>query len=138
MNGIDVQEFILLSQDKYENQGSKQFFRVPVQNFNCIAKTLENSNQHMYEILPQNRHVKPYFDLEMEETDLGIETMYDKFDLFCTWLMKEIEKVFHIHLKSDEFVILNSCRTNKLSFHIIINEKMCFVITQIKIIRNKG
>ena len=70
MADIDVKQFILLSQDKYENS-RKQFYRVPVQNFIKIANTLKSMNQHLYEILPQNRYVKPYFDLEMEMLEPG-------------------------------------------------------------------
>ena len=125
MAGIDHTTHVLLSQDRDGKKGNKIFRRVPKEEMKALISVL-GKNQNLYEILPPDTAVKPYFDLEMEYEGLDQETMYDKFDLFCTWLMGEIHDIFGITLVQEDFVILNSCRTNKLSFHIVINEKMCF------------
>ena len=91
-----------------------------------MVNLLENENCNTYEILPPNIAVKPYFDLEMEAEGLDHETIADKFNLFVNWLMTEIKTLFNIELIDDDFIILDSCRENKLSFHLIIQNHFCF------------
>ena len=116
----DTSKFIFLAQDTkdqdLEKNGSKCFYRLPLENFENLVKTLEDENNlYLYEILPANLPVKPYFDLEMERADFDDEAIFDCFDIFCNWYIREIKDIFGIELKKEDFVILNSCRKNKLS-----------------------
>jgi hypothetical protein len=120
---INIKEFLLFSQDKSVTNGNKFYYRIPLRDLKKLDLTI---NQHLYESLPPDEAVKPYFDLEMEFPGLDEETIYDRLDLFLTWLMEEIKTVFEVNLVQEDFVILNSSRENKLSFHIVIQEHICF------------
>ena len=123
ITGININEYVLLAQDRDEKKGNKCFMKILIEDFPEIDL---NINAHLYEILPPDIPVKPYFDLEMEYDELDIETIYDLFDKFISWLIIEIKSIFAVELKSDDFIILDSCRENKLSFHVIIQEHICF------------
>ena len=120
---IDINEYVLLAQDRDEKKGNKCFIKVLIKDFPEIDLSV---NHHLYEILPPDVPVKPYFDLEMEYDGLDIETIHNLLDIFISWLIVEIKTVFAVELKADDFIILNSCRENKLSFHVIIQEHICF------------
>ena len=123
LKGIEIKDFAVLAKDRDTQRGNKSFLRVPLADFQSIDLS---ANHHLYEILPPDTPVKPYFDLEMEYDGLEQETIYDLFNGFADWLMKEMKTLFSIDLRPDDFVVLDSCRTNKLSFHLIIQTHICF------------
>ncbi len=84
-----------------------------------------NTNEHLYEILQEDLPLKPFFDLEME----GIyteEERYENLYLFMGFLIKEIRALYSFIIEKEDFVILDSSTDIKLSFHILINEKIYF------------
>ena len=132
---ITNDNYILLAQDKDVNVGSKYFYNYHIDELNELANTIKATNHNLYEILPPNYPVKPYFDLEMvfpeinyEEigTDAMNEIFYDKINLFLNYLAEEIKTLFGVQLLLDDFLVLSSCRKNKLSFHVVIQNKIYF------------
>ena len=100
----DTSKFIFLAQDTkdqdLEKNGSKCFYRLPLEKIENLVKTLEDENNlYLYEILPANLPVKPYFDLEMERADFDDDAIFDCFDIFCNWYIREIKDIFGIELK---------------------------------------
>jgi len=94
------------------NDGSKAFFAFK-QNEIEKYKSLFEVNRNCYEIIPSEQPVRPYFDLEMEDV-----TNFDELlKMFLEWISLIFETEFHV---KTEFVILNSCRENKLSYHVHI------------------
>ena len=127
----DTSQFIFLAQDTKDQDiaqgGNKCFYRLHLENIGNLVKTLEDKNNlGLYEILPANLPVKQYFDLEMERNDFDDVLMTDCLNDFFNWYISEIKEAFGIELKHEDFVILNSCRKNKLSFHVVVNTKFCF------------
>lgn len=82
-----------------------------------ISMLMENHN--VYELIPADCYVKPYFDLEME--NVTPDRWFPLLDLFKSILALFFEQEFSITLQHDNFIVLNSCRENKLSFHLIID-----------------
>ena len=124
-NEVDTSQYLFFSQDLTENKGCKTYYRTTPDKQADLVKLLEN-NFNLYETLPLNVPVKPYFDLEIERDDFSREEMDICFDDFFEFLLKEIDDVFGVKLEKDDCIILDSCRERKLSFHIIINNHICF------------
>ena len=122
----DLSQYMLMAGDKETKTGQKYFFKLPILEMAEILPDLLSRNQHLYEILPPNFPVKPYFDLEMEREGLEYEECYDKLKIFVGWLKPIFKSLFGVDLENDDFVVLDSCRENKLSFHLVIQNKVCF------------
>ena len=73
-------------------------------------------NQSIYEVLPLDETIRPYFDLEMydEYTPEDREALVTK---FCDWLSVEVEADFGF---KPEYIKLDSSNQEKLSYHLII------------------
>jgi hypothetical protein len=62
----------------------------------------------------------------MENSGLSYETCKKNTDLFIDWIIKEIKNEFDVELVRSDFIKLDSCRENKLSFHVMIQKKIFF------------
>lgn len=124
---IDVNTTILLASDvPNSTTGNKRFSYETVESFDEFALRLLVENMNAYEILPPNCPIKPYFDLEMASDDLQMEAMKPKLDLFINWVINDIYDIFEIQLLYTDFLVLDSCRENKLSYHVLIYKQICF------------
>lgn len=121
LDGINPYENIILAQD-LGNEGAKQFTYRPLKDIPAINQLLENENKNLNEVLLPDRAIKPYFDLEME----GKYDNDDKLNLFLSFVGFEIYQLYNIKLELYDFIILDSCREGKLSFHVLINNKVYF------------
>jgi hypothetical protein len=105
--------------------GAKEYSTTPI---SCIDsfKEIVSQNHHLYEILPPDYAVKPYFDLEIEREGMDKAEMLNLLNVFIAFLIREIVMVFNVDLDYDDFFIADCCRTNKLSYHLIIQNKIYF------------
>lgn len=92
-----------------------------------LLKQME-SNNHLFEVIEKKYEVKPYFDLEIEyENEESInKTHEEKLKLFIEFLKSEIQLIYEIPLDDSDIVVLDSCTSTKLSYHIVINNKIKF------------
>jgi hypothetical protein len=120
----NINECLLFSKDK-SIKGNKYFGKVAITEISKFILLLKENN-HIYEILPPNYPVKPYFDLEIEKEDFTFECMETLLNLFIKFIIDEFKSTFGIELTITDFMILNCCRLNKLSYHIIINKSIGF------------
>ncbi len=92
-----------------------------------VDKIIEKigENRHLYEILQWDVALKPFFDLEME-LELTKEEKEEKLDLFLELLLKELRDLYTFYIDKEDIVIIDSNTEKKLSYHIIINEKIYF------------
>ena len=123
----DINTSFLLSKDSKSNGGNKTFTYFNLNQKKGLKEVMK-SNNNLYEILPPetSTKVKLYFDLEMEGEEFDTAYCYERLSDFIEWIAMEIEKLFDILLLTEDLIILDSCRDNKLSFHVIVNNKMCF------------
>lgn len=92
--------------------GQKTFFAVVKDEFPKFESYFEVNN-HCYEIIPSDQVIRPYFDLEIEDT-----TDYShKLVLFQDWLSTIMESEFGL---KPTFIVLDSCTETKLSYHMLI------------------
>ncbi len=92
-----------------------------------LLKQMETNN-HLFEVIEKKYEVKPYFDLEIEyENEESVyKTHEEKLRLFIDFLKSEIQLIYEIAIDDADIVILDSCTTTKLSYHIVINNKIKF------------
>jgi hypothetical protein len=83
-------------------------------------KSFIKKNDTSYEIYDNTKHefVKPYFDLDVNDYDIGYEEIKENKDLFLEKAKKKISKMF----VSDSLSISETIRPDKISYHIIVND----------------
>ena len=124
-SSIDERTRLIVSQDiGVRAGGAKRFFHVPLDP-EAIARALR-TNGNAYEIIRPDVPVKPYFDLEMEGEEMTPKYSRGCLDQFLSWFTDEIAGLFEITLTAQSYLILDSCRANKLSYHVIVNEAIIF------------
>lgn len=84
------------------------------------------TNQHLNEIIRSNIPVKPYFDLEIEESIPDDEKTM-KLHSFIMFYIQEIQQLYDIQLDFKDIVILDSNTPVKLSYHLVVNDKIYFL-----------
>lgn len=99
------------------DKGAKVFEGIPKNELDNYIELFE-TNRHSYEILPSNQPIHPYFDCEMENVD----DFAEKLQIFQEWLTSVFEEEFDV---TPEYVVLDSCRGSKLSYHLILSN--CYV-----------
>ena len=90
----------------------KSYFAVRMTAIDEFACLFEQNN-NLYEILPPNKPVRPYFDLEIDDVDDHNGRLY----FFLEWMDGVFWKEFGIRPKP---LVIDSCRENKLSYHVIL------------------
>ena len=121
-NGID--NFLQLAKDRDET-GKKSYHYLPCNGVEKIKELLK-TNTHLYELLPPDVPVKPYFDLEIERDGITSHECEDLLREFINIVTNEYQTKYDVTLEQEDFVILNACRANKLSYHLIIQNKLYF------------
>lgn len=124
--GIALGDFIILAQDKAADSAQKVFYRIPVDGIDSAFAAAIADDNNLYEILPPDMPVKPYFDCEMEIPDASHDDFIELINDFIVWITEEIRAVFGVKLLAADVITLDSCREGKLSFHILIQNNFCF------------
>jgi phage/plasmid-associated DNA primase len=122
---VDVSTHHIFAQDLKEGQASKGFIafnRNAPTEMELMHSALAEDN-HLYEIIYPTSIIKPYFDLEIE-TD---EANHLKFGLlFIDATIQYISTKYFIELEIEDFAVFDSCRAGKLSYHLLVQNKICF------------
>jgi len=117
------EEYIKFSKDKNAT-GSKEFFYIPRCELSTfITEHMKNDN-NIYEIIPENKNIKCYFDLEIEDTNREKDEM--RLNKFIKILIKEIKTKYNIKITKKDICILESSKIDKMSYHLIIKNKIYF------------
>lgn len=127
--GYDKNTHLFFSQDTGNDKGTKYYYNIPFAISETIIKKLVSQNYYLYETLYDEFAIKPYFDCDIKiepNNHITEENFKDLLELFLDFIIDEIYKVFEIKLSKGDFAVLNSSRREKLSFHIIIQNKIYF------------
>ena len=126
MENIDINEYIFLARDNTKKiKNEKHYLAISISNIDIIRVLLQD-NHHIYELLPEKQPVKLYFDLELEKDGIQDANAYLLLTKFLHWVNEQILIKFDIVMEMDDYIILDSNRDNKLSYHVISNTKICF------------
>ena len=120
------QDYFFISSDYNPSTNAKKFFRIPKNKLKKFCKFITNNNLHLYENFNNNLPVKPYFDLEIDKIDITNAECVELLNEFIDILIKYMDLIFKITVKKNDFVILDSCREHKLSYHLILYKKYYF------------
>jgi len=104
--------------------GQKTFFAIHIDHI-LDFEDMFSKNNHIYEILPPDQPIRPYFDLEMCDTD----DYEHKLQLFKDWLSTIMENEFSI---KPEYLVLSSCTETKLSYHLLITNAKVNCVAELK------
>ena len=127
MENVDTGDYIFLARDNVKKlKNEKHYASILISDMDSVIPELLKENNHLYEILPENKLIKLYFDLEMEKDALSSDDSYILLIKFLHWVNQKILIKFNIEMTIDDYIILDSNRENKLSYHVISNTKICF------------
>ena len=120
------ESYLYLARDyQYKGEVKKCYHAIPLAEEEKLYELLQ-TNHYLNEVIVEGMEVFPYFDLEMEEVDP--ETHRERLDAFIAFIVDTFEEQFGIHVDVDQYmVILDSCRPEKLSYHLVI--KNCYFQT---------
>lgn len=128
----DPTSLILISRQKNKEKNGEiqivnEYTYFEKRDIHHLLKQMEKNN-HLYEVIAGEYEMKPFFDLDAEDYEKlnTEENQKAKLDLFIDFLKSEIKQIYEIHLEDSDFVILDSCTPVKLSYHIVINNKVKF------------
>ena len=113
------QSYLYLSQDLIAGRGEKRFYEIPFNDVYTFYNYMD-TNHNLYEIIPENTEVRPYFDLEIEEEKAHYKPKR-RVLTFVKFVIKHFQDIFNVTLTQDDFIFMNSTRENKLSYHLVIN-----------------
>jgi hypothetical protein len=126
-----VEKIIQLARDRElviidgKETRKKKYHYIPCDEVNKLRGLL-NINTFLYEILAPDVPVKPYFDLEVGRDGITSQECEYILNEFINLVTTEFQSKYDVTLERDDFIVLNSCRANKLSYHLIIQNKIYF------------
>ena len=123
LKGKEIDKICVLSRDISKSNANKGYITFPIEEFEKEINERLKINNYLYELIPENTLIKLYFDLEIEEE---IINPIEKLQLFIVFLKDIIQKYFLIEITQEDLLILDSCKKGKLSYHLIIQNKICF------------
>ncbi len=127
MEGInDPINWLFVAFDSNPKKGVKTFSRFRIDDDKMKIISLLKADHHMYEWIKPNISIKPYFDCEMEGEEFSLEESSKKICLFIDFVVIEMNQYFKSNITKNDFILLNSSRQGKLSYHIVLNEKFYF------------
>ena len=127
MENIDTGDYFFIARDNVKQlKNEKHYAAILVSDMNKIIPEMLQDNHHLYEILPENQLIKLHFDLELKKDGIDHEIPYTLLIKFLHWVNKQILIKFNITMEIDDFVIFDSNRENKLPYHVISDNKICF------------
>ena len=121
----EKKQWFLFATDKKRGSGHKTFSAIEIDEFWKI-EILLGADHHAYEWIPDNLNIKPYFDCEMEGAEFTKEESFIRIQLFIKFVCREMNLFFQTNLTENSFIILDSCRANKLSYHLIVKDTFYF------------
>ena len=125
MKTINPEDHIIIATDLKQNKKSVNFRAFDFKNesaFEALLYLLKFDN-HFYEVIPPTIPIKPFFDLEI---DFDLDCHKENALKFIHVFIGYISTHFNIELVLNDFSIFDSCREKKLSYHIIIQNKIYF------------
>ena len=126
MESKNTNDYMFLARDNIKKiKNEKHYTSILISDLEKI-KSIFESNNHLYEILPLDQKIKLYFDVEIEKGDIDKENAYTLVITFLHWINNKIKIKFNIDMIIDDYILLNSTRPNKLSYHVISNNKILF------------
>ena len=93
-------------------KATKSYFAIPKDKIQDYEGYFQ-ANNHISEVIPEGQPISPYFDLEIEDINNFSECLL----CFLDWLKLMWQTEFGFE---PQYYVLDCCRENKLSYHILI------------------
>ncbi len=119
----DVEKDMYIARDCGDaSRGTKEYSMILKNDIFAFADYLSSNNKYVYELLTENSPLKMFFDLEIEKPDFSKSEMEELLMTFAVVIMRFVKLFYDVALTAHDFIILDSCRENKLSYHVICNK----------------
>jgi len=113
-------QHVLLASDRKEDN-TKMFHVLPLSRWEML-RTILAHNHHLYEMLPPDQPLKMYFDCELVRPGISRAECGELIHAFVDMVIQYMEYEYKIDMVREDFLVLDGCRENKLSFHVILQE----------------
>jgi len=123
-NNIKYENVIHISQDNHG--GSKRFTYVTIEQKDAFIKHLKTNNHFLYEMIPTDLPCKMYFDIDKKDDGLTDDQRNEILIKLLNHIIAFTFNNLQIEIKEEEIIILDACITQKMSYHIIINNGYFF------------
>ena len=115
---------VYLAQDIRNDSGAKRYTEISV---DSLYETYFTCNRNLYEVLIEDEPVKLYFDIELEREGITENDGLELVEEFLIWVNSIILRDYGIPVNLRDYARpLSSCRSNKISFHVILHNRICF------------
>ncbi len=126
-NDDTKQEYIYFSKQVItpNNKLSFNFCEIKKDSLNIFINDYLTSDNNLFEIIRPYNKVKLFFDLECKLNEISInykEVAVEKLNITIQFIRIQADNILKINITNDDFIILDSCTPEKISFHLIINK----------------
>lgn len=119
---INTDNIMMLGQQKVNDSTFKRYTTIPVINMQSILTEILSIDNHL---IPPSQPINPYFDLDFETT-LSKEDGYKLVIIFLEIVNAFLKELYNVNIEIEDWLLLDSYREGKLSYHIIGQNKIYF------------
>jgi hypothetical protein len=121
------QNYFYISKQYYNNKYDKLPYNYFILNYFEDVEEITKTNNNLYEILLNNKPIKPFLDIDLYIDDYDF--VVDE-NLLLKYVLDEYTKIFYncfnIKIDFNDFVVICGTTNKKISFHIIVNNGYYF------------
>ena len=126
-NDDTKQDYIYFSKQVItpNNKLSFNFCEIKKESLNLFINDYLTSDNNLFEIIRPFNKVKLFFDLEYKLNEISInykDVAAEKLNNTIQFIRIQADNILKINITNDDFIILDSCTPEKISFHLIINK----------------
>jgi hypothetical protein len=129
-----TKRYVLLAQDWSDRNGAKRYTAMTVEKWNQNINEILSSDHSLYEYLDcksqsPEKNLKLFFDLDMktsEERQNNFDSNQTLVECYLKFVSDQILLTYSVHVSLADWIILDSSREEKISFHIILQNGICF------------
>lgn len=130
---------VILPQDVTHKNGSKRYKAISLSEWDININEILSSDQNLYEVFHtaseiSEKNLKLFFDLDMypsSERQNEFHSNQEMVSTFLDFVSKHILLLYSVMLTYQDYLILDGTRPEKISFHIILQNGICFATMNI-------
>ena len=122
----EIEKNVYFTKDMYEGSDSKKFGAISIKYWNKHVDEILSTNQYLYECIPKNAIVKLYLDIDMATVVLDEVQNKRILSSLLQIVSDQLYLKYQVEIEMEDYIILNSSRLDKMSYHVILSKKIAF------------
>ena len=109
--------------------GARHFIVAPLSDFWLKYDVMSSTSRHYYELIMERRPTRLYLDVECagDGDDIAARSRHRNIvDAMINTLCRCVQQAFAIEVCDADLMILDSTNAQKISVHLVANNKLCF------------